>query len=84
MKNAIKEVLREFYQEGLPPGIVHRDVEYLENISSATVVKGMRRTGKTYVTFERMAALMASGIPQGRIVHLNFEDDRIKAMRLDA
>ena len=27
MKNAIKEVLREFYQEGLPTDIVHRDVE---------------------------------------------------------
>ena len=83
MKNAIKEVLREFYQDGLPSGIVHRDVEYYENLSSATVVKGMRRTGKTYVTYERMAALMASGIPQGRIVHMNFEDDRIKAIQLD-
>ena len=83
MKSAIKEVLREFYQDGLPTGIVHRDVEYFEKLSSATVVKGMRRTGKTYVTYERMAALMASGIPQGRIVHLNFEDDRIKAIRLE-
>lgn len=83
MKDAIKEVLREFYHDGLPQGIVHRDVEYFENLTSATVVKGMRRTGKTYVTYERMAALMDSGVPQGRIVHLNFEDDRIKAMRLE-
>ncbi|MBQ6009822.1 MAG: ATP-binding protein, partial [Kiritimatiellae bacterium] len=79
MKDAIKEVLREFYQDGLPSGIVHRDVAYFEHLTSATVVKGMRRTGKTYVTYERMAALMESGVPQGRIVHLNFEDDRIKA-----
>ena len=55
MKDAIKEVLREFYQDGLPQGIVHRDVEYFEHLTSATVVKGMRRTGKTYVTYERMA-----------------------------
>ena len=83
MKNIIKEVLREFYQDGLPSGIVHRDIEYFEKLSSATVVKGMRRTGKTYVTYERMSALMRSGIPHGRIVHLNFEDDRLKAIRLE-
>ena len=83
VKNAIKEVLREFYQDGLPKDIVHRDIEYFEHLTSATVVKGMRRTGKTYVTYERMVALMDSGIPQSRIVHLNFEDDRIKAMRLE-
>ena len=83
MKNALQEILREFYNDGLPSGIVHRDVEYFENMSSATVVKGMRRTGKTYVTYERMSALLASGIPQGRIVHVNFEDDRIKSMRLE-
>ena len=83
MKDAIKEILREFYRDGLPSGIIHRDVEYYEKISAATVVKGMRRTGKTYVTYERMAALLDSGIPQGRIVHLNFEDDRIKAIRLE-
>lgn len=83
MKNAIKEVLREFYNDGLPPNIVHRDIEFFEHISSATVVKGMRRTGKTFVTYERMAALLATGIPLGRIVHMNFEDDRLKAMRLE-
>ena len=83
MKEAIKEVLREFYQDGLPSGIVPRDIAYFENATAATVVKGMRRTGKTYVTYERMAALMDSGVPRGRIVHLNFEDDRIKSMRLE-
>ncbi len=83
MKNAIKEVLREFYQNGLPTGIVHRDVTYYDDLSSATVVKGMRRTGKTYVTYERMSKLIASGIPLGRIVHLNFEDDRIKNICLE-
>ena len=83
MKNAIKEVMREFYRDGLPSGIVHRDVEYYENVNSATVIKGMRRTGKTFVTYERIEALLKSGTPLGRIVHLNFEDDRIKGMRLE-
>ena len=83
MKNAIKEVMREFYRDGLPSGIVHRDVEYYESVNSATVIKGMRRTGKTFVTYERIEALLKSGTPLGRIVHLNFEDDRIKGIRLE-
>lgn len=83
MKNAIKEVMREFYRDGLPTGIVHRDVEYYESGRSATVIKGMRRTGKTFVTYERIAALLKSGVPMGRIVHLNFEDDRIRDIRLE-
>ena len=83
MKNAIKEVLREFYQEGLPTDVVHLDVEYYENARSATVGKGMRRTGKTYVTYERMASLVDSGVPLSRIVHLNFEDDRINRIRAE-
>ena len=83
MKNAIREVLREFYQTGLPTDIVHRDVKYYESTSSASVVKGMRRTGKTYVTYERMALLVNSGVPLNRIVHLNFEDDRIKRVKLE-
>ena len=50
MKTALMEVMREFYDEGVPTGIVHRDIEYVEKPRAATVVKGMRRTGKTFVT----------------------------------
>jgi hypothetical protein len=83
MKNAIKTVLAEFYEDGLPEVVVHRDVEYYEKTTLATVIKGMRRTGKTFVTYERMRELIKGGIPPGRIVHLNFEDERIKAITVD-
>ena len=62
----------EFYAEGIPERIVHRDLEYVEKPTAATVVKGMRRTGKTYVTYERIRRLLDEGVPIGRIVHLNF------------
>ena len=78
MKEAFKTVLREFYQDGIPDDVVARDIEYFEKKSAATVVKGMRRTGKTYVTYQRMMALVSSGISIERIVHLNFEDERIR------
>ena len=83
MKNAIKTVLAEFYEDWLPEVVVHRDVEYYEKTTLATVIKGMRRTGKTFVTYERMRQLIKGGIPPGRIVHLNFEDERIKSITVD-
>ena len=75
--------MREFYEFGIPEDVRPRDVEYLEKRNSATVVTGMRRTGKTYVTYQRMLALVESGVPLERIVHVNFDDDRLKGVRLE-
>lgn len=80
MREALKSVMREFYHDGVPDGIVPRDVEFAEKLRAATVVKGMRRTGKTFVTYERIQGLLAEGIPLGRIVHLNFEDGRLRCL----
>jgi hypothetical protein len=83
MKEILGEVLREFYEFGIPEDVRPRDVPYLEKRNAATVVVGMRRTGKTYVTYERMRALVESGIPLERIVHVNFDDDRLKGVKLE-
>lgn len=83
MKEAIREVLREFYQDGVPDDVVPRDVDYAEKLRAATVIKGMRRVGKTFVTYERIRGLLAEGIPLGRIVHVNFEDERLRRLTVD-
>ncbi len=83
MKTAIKAILREFYDDGVPADALPRDVYYCEKLRAATVVKGMRRTGKTFVTYLRMRSLMEEGVKLGRIVHLNFEDERLKHMTVD-
>ena len=83
MKAVIGEVMREFYEFGIPEDVRPRDVDYLEKRNSATVVMGMRRTGKTYVTYPRMRALVDAGVPLERIVHVNFDDDRLKGVRLE-
>ena len=82
MKALITEVMREFYAEGVPKGIVPREVDYFEKLRAATIVKGMRRTGKTYVTYQRMQELLDQGVPLGRIVHINFEDERLAKMTM--
>ena len=83
MKQILGEVMREFYEFGIPADVRPRDVEYVEKRNSATVVTGMRRTGKTYITYQRMKALLDSGVPLDRIVHVNFDDDRLKNMTLE-
>ena len=83
MKTIIGEVMREFYEFGIPEDVYPRDIDYLEKRNSATVVTGMRRAGKTYVTYQRMRALVEAGIPLERIVHVNFDDDRLKGIRLE-
>ena len=83
MKAILGEVLREFYEFGIPEDVKPRAVDYLEKKNTATVVTGMRRTGKTYVTYQRMRALVDSGIPIERIVHVNFDDDRLKGLKLE-
>ena len=75
--------MKEFYTEGVPEELVVRDAEYGEKLRDATVVKGMRRTGKTFLTYQRMQQLLREGVPLGRIVHVNFEDERLKGLRAE-
>lgn len=80
MKDALREVMSQFYSDGIPSDAVSRFERFPEVRNNATVVKGMRRTGKTYFTYLRMKELVASGIALERIVHVNFDDDRLAAM----
>lgn len=83
MKSLIREVMLEFYEDGLPERIVRRAVHVPLRPNIASVVMGMRRTGKTYVTFQLMSSLLEDGIPLSRIVRVNFDDDRLGGMTAD-
>ena len=80
MKEALREVMSQFYADGVPSDAIERRGHFPLVRNSATIVKGMRRTGKTYFTYLRMRELLKSGIPIERIVHVNFDDDRLAAM----
>lgn len=82
-KAAFEEVLGDFYEEGVPGDVKRRRVETPEKAHSATVVTGMRRTGKTYVMYGRMKELLARGVAKERIVHVNFDDERLKRARAE-
>ena len=38
MREELMSVMREFYHDGIPDGVVPRDVEYAEKLRAATVV----------------------------------------------
>ena len=80
MKSALREVMSQFYADGVPSDAVPRAGRFPVVRNNATVVKGMRRTGKTYFTYLRMQDLLSAGFPIERIVHVNFDDDRLAAM----
>jgi hypothetical protein len=44
-------------------------------------VTGMRRSGKTYFLYQRMAELLRGGTPRESLLYLNFEDERFLPLR---
>ena len=83
MKKVIGEILREFYESGVPEDVKVRHLDFIEKKRTATVVMGMRRTGKTYVTYRRIQELLNNGIRLERIVQINFDDERLRGLKVD-
>lgn len=46
-------------------------------------VVGMRRVGKSWLLLSRMRELLDAGVPRSRILHIDFEDERLAGMRLE-
>ena len=82
LKSVLKELFTDFYEEPLPE-MTRRKVSIPELPRSATVVVGMRRTGKTFLLYQRMEELLASGISKDQMIHVNFEDDRLLGLTVD-
>jgi len=50
---------------------------------TASVLIGMRRTGKTYRMFQKMRELLDQGVERQRLLYLNFEDERLGDVSVD-
>jgi len=75
MRSVIDTILSDFQQRELP-ALVRRDAPFPEMEGKASVVTGMRRSGKTWYCYQRIADLLASGVDRSQVLYLNFEDDR--------
>lgn len=81
IKNVLEDKILRFADFVLPPLTV-RDVGIADNMpGKAKVVLGMRRSGKTSLLFQTIAAMEQSGIRREAICYLNFEDERLVQMR---
>lgn len=76
MKTVLENLIDEFNDFELP-SLTRRDTDFPMIPRKATVIIGMRRTGKTWFCYQKMQDLKAEGIDSSRILYINFDDDRL-------
>ncbi|MBI3923354.1 MAG: ATP-binding protein [Armatimonadetes bacterium] len=79
MEDLVRQLMSDYQEAPVPVGI-YREVHLPVIQRKANVITGMRRSGKTFVLFQEMRRLMAAGIPKTRMLHINFEDERLLGM----
>lgn len=83
MKSEYQVVLRSKVADGIAapvPGFTKRDV-YIPKVPGKTVaIIGMRRSGKTTLMWQCLAARLAEGVPREALLYCNFEDERLAGM----
>lgn len=58
-------------------GNIKRDFNFIEIKNKISIAIGMRRTGKTYLMFQKIQELISQGVSLSRILYIDFEDDRL-------
>lgn len=76
MRERLEQLFSDFYARDLPD-LTPRNAYCPVLPHKATVVMGMRRTGKTWFCYQKMRDLLASGTDKSRLLYINFEDDRL-------
>ena len=79
MKDKLKEFIINFHSRELPaPYAREFSLPLLSpNINKVIVLIGMRRSGKTWCTYQIMREYLNQGVPKEQVIHINFEDDRL-------
>lgn len=79
-KDLIKVLIAEYQKFVADIEFVRRDAAFAEGLNYVLV--GLRHAGKSYLMYQRIAELLASGHKAEEILFFNFEDDRIDALDL--
>jgi len=80
MKGYIMQDLQELiagFQNRPLPASKPRAVRIKKVPGMASVVIGMRRSGKTNLLFREMERLLQNGVSHLNMLYMNFEDDRL-------
>lgn len=79
-KDLIKILISEYQAYVSQVELIPRDVEFDDRLNYVFV--GLRHAGKSYLMFQRIAQLIASGHKKEEILYFNFEDDRIDSLEV--
>ena len=83
MSTQLADTIQRKIADGLaiaPPPLTQRDI-YLPAVpGKAFAVIGMRRAGKTFFLWQRLAEQLAAGAPRTALLYFNFEDERLADM----
>ena len=77
MSPLIQIIHGEFWERGIPE-CTKRETTILESPGKISSIIGMRRSGKTYLMFDRIRDLIKNNIKPEQILYLNLEDDRLE------
>lgn len=76
VKDSLKEIILS-NQEALPLPLIKRDLQIERIPKKATVILGVRHSGKTSLLQEYVSALVLDGLDKRNICHIDFSDDRL-------
>ena len=77
-RDYLKQIMIDQKETYLNNPMIKRDYPLEDNVNYCFV--GIRRTGKSYMMYQQIKQLEASGIPLSQIVYVNFEDERLLEM----
>lgn len=83
MRELLATLLEEsFYEIEQARKSVPRMVRFPQSDQMIKVAIGMRRSGKTYLLFQRIQQLLDEGVKKEQILFIDFEDDRLLPMTM--
>lgn len=77
-KSLLKSVMMDLQKEFIAIDVNERNIVLEDYICYCLV--GVRRSGKSYLLYQKMQELIDHGLDKKRIVYLNFEDERLAEM----
>ena len=80
-KNILKAVIADNMAE-IPRYKVNPRNIHFEDAGNYVLV-GLRRAGKSFLLYQRMQELLANGVKPHEMLYINFEDERLSAMKAD-
>jgi uncharacterized protein len=77
-----ERVIADFQARALP-SLTPREVRLPSLPGKVDAVAGMRRSGKTYLLYQRLRELEQKGVDRERTLYVNFEDERLLPLKAE-